>query len=365
MWRVGARAVVLLIVIVSALVLAGPAEGSMLPAAEAGGGSLAVAALNPVFKSRNIYVVTSDGDVLRELAAGVDPFFAWSPSGGQLVFSREGNLGCAGCSDLYVVGAGGGTPRLLTSSGTSANPAWSASGKLIAFDRCRNVANGPCAIFTIAPDGRGLRRLTPWAVGYSPPVWSPNNKTLAFSGILKRGIYTVGSNGRSMRRLTRDGDEDPVFSPDGAELAFTRQTPIGPMEARSDIYVMSPDGKGLRRLTSTGTQNYEPAWSPDGRLIAFIEAQRNNSPSCGEDAVAVMTPTGGGRRRLTGFGLYEKPLWSDNEQQLAVVGEETQACPPAEGERALYVLSADGTGQRRVTQLRIEAAGGLAWRPEF
>ena len=268
MWRVGARAVVLLIVIVSALVLAGPAEGSMLPAAEAGGGSLAVAALNPVFKSRNIYVVTSDGDVLRELAAGVDPFFAWSPSGGQLVFSREGNLGCAGCSDLYVVGAGGGTPRLLTSSGTSANPAWSASGKLIAFDRCRNVANGPCAIFTIAPDGRGLRRLTPWAVGYSPPVWSPNNKTLAFSGILKRGIYTVGSNGRSMRRLTRDGDEDPVFSPDGAELAFTRQTPIGPMEARSDIYVMSPDGKGSSPADKHGHTELR------ARLVAGREAHR-------------------------------------------------------------------------------------------
>jgi Tol biopolymer transport system component len=197
-------------------------------------------------------------------------------------------------------------------------------------------------------------------------VWSPSGKDLAFSGVLKRGIYTVGSDGRRLRRLTQGADEDPVFSPDGAALAFTRQTPIGPMEARSDIYVIRPDGKGLRRLTATGTQNFEPAWSPDGGLIAFVEAQDIGSPPCGGDeAIAVMTPTGGERKRLTAYGLYEKPLWSNNETQLAVVGEETPACPPNEGERALYVLSRNGTGQRRVTDVRLEAAGGVAWKPEF
>ena len=195
----GARNVRLLIGLLAAgLGLAAFAGGSLAAPALSASGTIAVSVFSGI---GSIDTVSADGTRLRELAPGTDPYFSWSPNGERLVFSREDEAACSGCSELYVVGAGGGTERRLTIAGTNANPAWSPSGRLIAFDRCKKVGGGPCAIFTIEADGRGLHRLTPWGPGEGPPVWSGDSRRIAFSGIAEVGIYVMAADGRHLRRL--------------------------------------------------------------------------------------------------------------------------------------------------------------------
>jgi TolB protein len=83
------------------------------------------------------------------------------------------------------------------------------------------------------------------------------------------GMVVIDASGRRVRTLTkrRAGREDiePAWSPDGRRLAFARSTDRG----RSfRVYVMNAGGSGVRRLTR-GTFDYSPAWSPDGRWIAY------------------------------------------------------------------------------------------------
>jgi TolB protein len=313
--------------------------------------------------SRSIYVASGDGSGVRRLVSNAGPFYSWSPDGEQLVFSREHD----GRSDLYAVGAGGGPQRRLTDSASNSNPAWSPDGELIAFDRCRTVAKGPCAIFTIKPDGRALHRISAWGLNDDGPVWAPNGEHIAFASLLPQGIYVMAADGRDVRRLTRQNDNAPIWSPDSEQIAFTRATSLGHGESgRTDIYVIQPDGAGLRRLTLTGAQNFDPSWSPDSMLIAFVESPSAEPAPCPvANAVYVMAADGGQQRQLTAFGNYESPEWSPSEEHIAFVGDSGEPCTALEPTRSLDVISPDASNQLQVSQLSPEAAGQIAWQPQI
>jgi|GEM_PF-5534496 len=347
-----------------ALALAGPVGRTVAQAPPA---PMSTTLAVSVFSGTNsIELISTTGAGPLELAGATDPFFAWSPDGEQLVFSREEAGACEGCSELYLVGAAGGSEHRLTDGATNGNPAFSPGGRLIAFDRCRSVVRGPCAIFSIGTDGRGLRRLTPWGAGEGPPVFSPDGRLIAFAGDSEQGIYVMDANGRRLHRLTRGNDEGPAFSPDGSQIAFTRSIPLGRMEAREDIFLIRPDGRGLRRLTDTGRENFDPDWSPDGHEIVYVGGLEEPAACTLQDAIYEISPTGSGRRQLSGPGArLEDPSFSPEEAQIAFLGETPASCPPAEGVDHLYVMSAAGTGQRQLGLAKPAAAGALAWRPVF
>jgi Tol biopolymer transport system component len=100
------------------------------------------------------------------------------------------------------------------------------------------------------------------------------------------------------------------------------------------------DGSGLRNLTPkpVGAAYADPAWSPDGRKIAFVSDRDGNSE------IYVMNANGSGQRSLTRNPAYDAdPAWSPDGRKIAFVSNR-------DGNYGVYVMNADGSGQRRLAQ---------------
>ena len=196
--------------------------------------------------------------------------------------------------------ADGSRKRNLTPDrGFDDTPTWSPDGRRIAFLRVTgSYRHHRYHLYVVNADGSGLRNLMQIAaVAYfsSHLVWSPDGRTIYF------GRYLISTDGSGARKLPYI-PVIAVWSPDGRQIAFVgnRATGLpGPGAARSkddsEIYVMNADGSGTRRLTHNVGYDGGPAWSPDGRKIAF-QSQRRFGGSKPE--IYVMNADGSGQRSL-------------------------------------------------------------------
>ncbi|HEX2433207.1 MAG TPA: hypothetical protein VHI55_04570 [Gaiellaceae bacterium] len=242
------------------------------------------------------------------------------------------------------VGCGSGIGEQVSFDTRDADPDWSPNGQLIAFVSSR----GGGGIYVIRPDGSGLRRLLR---GYASDVdWSPNGRMLAFTRA--DGIYVVPSDrGRARRVLRGPHYSLPAWAPDGRRLAIVKDEP----DDSTALYVVELDRHSPRRLlpryrggigdarpgSPAALSETEPAWSPDGREIAFQAG--------GDGYIVIAHVDGGHRREIVAGGAYE-PAWSADGRLIAY---------QCEGE--LCVTNADGSGQTR----RLAQDGGdPSWAPD-
>ena len=130
----------------------------------------------------------------------------------------------------------------------------------------------------------------------------------------------------------------PSLSPDGNFVAFNWSGPD--FTAAGDLWVKAVDGDALRRLTDTPLNNeVYPAWSPDGRQIAFA---RINGPNRG---IYLMSALGGAERKVSDSGV--RPTWLPDSQSLVFEDRDAGSFAPVH-----YVIA---TGARR--QLSTPPAG--------
>lgn len=184
-------------------------------------------------------------------------------------------------ASLFISNADGSAERPLMKDGSlHYNPAWSPKGEWIAFTSERA---GSADLYRIHPDGTGLERLTDHPAYDDQAAFSPDAKRLVFVSTRAAGtadLWTLDLATHKTKPLTSGpgGDFRPAWSPDGRWIAFSsdRDSSLPSAKGRwerlqlADIYVIHPDGTGLKRLTPHGNFCGSPKWTPDSQhLIAY------------------------------------------------------------------------------------------------
>ena len=230
-----------------------------------------------------IYIqVGPDGKELRTVAV--------DGSGDRVLLKKE--QWPAGCTDIY-------------------RPAWNTAIPSLITLSCV-LADGTTEVHSInIADGQDLGPLTFFGLPIVDDLtYSPDGTTIAFWGSESRAqgfegtIFTVpadasGGATQLVDRVDGTADADPTYSPDGSKIAFRRVVTGGGVDGgdAAHIFVVNTDGTGLTQITDGTSIDQDPIWSPDGSQIAF-KSNRPNTAGTTDNQIYVMNADGSNIREL-------------------------------------------------------------------
>jgi len=337
----------------------------------------------------NIWVVDVAGGAPRRFTAGprrdLEP--RWSPDGSRLAFLSERTA--KDKLQLYVMPADGGEATKLTAldNGVSAI-AWAPDGARLAFvsavggykepegeDEKRKSRparvitsvkyrfNGEGFIydrrphvFVVSLDGASSAQITEGDFIDADPTWSPDGESLVFASARHGArddddasdLWRVPAKGGTPQRLTATAGPVmlPAFSPDGRTIAFLARAELNAYGRNVQLFTVPSDGGQATCLSSAldrscGALHVRPSWSPDGRSLTVAAEDRGDIGLWCVAAMGSAAPQRivGGERVLNGFSA------SADGRTLAFAASRTVA--PAE----VFVCGADGSDERRLTDL--------------
>ena len=214
-----------------------------------------------------VYTMNADGSDTERLTnnAAFDSGPTFSPDGKRIAFvsHRTGNY------EIYVMnGDGTDQQRLTHSPAQDREPAFSPDGKRIAFASDRT---GNYEIYVMNVNGTDQHRLTHRRGVDDDPTFFPNGNKIAFVRVGTRfhDIFTMRADGSRLHRLTHHRPlSTPDVSPNGKRIVAWL--------ARGDggIEVKRADGTHLRELATSG---FDPVFSPNGKEIAFEGPEKRGS----------------------------------------------------------------------------------------
>jgi serine/threonine protein kinase/Tol biopolymer transport system component len=221
---------------------------------------------------------------------GSETFPSFSPDGSQVAFTwlREGGLGY----DVFTQAGAAGTPKRLTDDGFGhMYPAWSPDGTTIAawhvprgvsLTAVTTGATGRARLVLVPAQGGDERQVFEWEGAARRLSWSPDGRWLALSPVTvrthrERGITLVEpATSRQVDWAALEpayaASENPIFSPDGRRLAFTKMRD----DFSADVFVAEVDADGRpvgspTQLAYGGKEASFPIWTNDGRTLLLIE----------------------------------------------------------------------------------------------
>ncbi|HVT14891.1 MAG TPA: protein kinase [Thermoanaerobaculia bacterium] len=324
-----------------------------------------------------IFLMGATGESVRRLTDFNCYNPAWSPDATEVLCATEGVADPAvrtSDSRIWRIDVATGARRLVLEA-DAVQPSWSPHGRRIAYWGLPGTSGGAGhrVLWTIPADRTspvGSREAVPLVddqyLNWSP-IWAPDGKYVYFasdrSGAMNlwrvaideatgkplggpeplsapspwSGLLSISRDGRRIAYATRDGKSniervafDPTAgrvmgplqpvtqgsrfvrfcdaSPDGRWIAFNSTFP------QEDLFIVHPDGSGLRQLTNDRYKDRGPVWSPDGSRIAFY------SNRSGRYELWIIRPDGSGLEQITsadGPGPTFNPIWSPDGRKLA------------------------------------------------
>ena len=252
--------------------------------------------------------------------------------------------------ELFVLHAGQAQPTQITS--TSAfledEPAWSFDGRRLAYVVYPNER--PPWLSVANADGTDAHQVGNGIL--RTPAWYPDGRALVAVGAeVNATLFRVDVATGEVEHLVQAGGgaDAPAFSPDGRTIAFTLLPTGGSDE---DIYLADADGGNVRQLTSDPAYEYQPRWSPYGTMIAFVR---------GGDLWR-MGADGTHARRLTTGLTVDSPSWSPDGRHIAFVISGTGSMNEGPQRKSLWFVDTDGANLSNMSFELFQVAHP-AWRP--
>ncbi len=353
-------------------------------------------------------IPTSGGSARRLTSFGSHP--AWSPDASRIAFQSDSlfDLGfnvsnAFPPSTIWTIAVAGGEPKQITHAGNPSGghgaPSWSPDGKRIAFD---SSDIGIASVWSVSPEGDDLKKLSGEMRNAADVLYAPDGRSVYFvsdrgesiqqisvsasgdpiglpsklldaSGSRIRQI-SVSANGKhfvysalsttsdiwsepisaaatsatgppiqlTQNKNTRNAS--PAFSPDGKRIAYL----VYSVGASFEIWIMDRDSKNKLQLTTEGAN---PSWFPDGKRIGFACANGKRSAFCS------LTIEGRKQEKLFDFEEYT------HATRLSPDGKQV-AFNSTRGETTnIWVASISGGAPRQLTFDR-ELAGFPSWSPD-
>ncbi|HVO54438.1 MAG TPA: hypothetical protein VMT37_08500 [Solirubrobacterales bacterium] len=280
---------------------------------------------------------------------------SWSADGSMLAFAavrpRGGHRRGRARPSIYVIAADGGAPTLVAGSSNAVSPVFAPDGHTVAFLRVRGVnrsvtsghrthqvSHAESAIWLADLGDGGARRLTPWRRG--SPLWptsfSPDGAQLLGSradGTNRSHLVSVDVADGAIEVWSRRG-ADPVYSPDGAQIAFLRPRVVSrkrvsrggashvEVRTAAEIFVMKADGSELAQITHTDSIDEYPSWDPSGSRLVFARLAtpltENAIFGIGDTVMEVNADGSCPTRVLSQSGVgYIAPAWQPGADRAA------------------------------------------------
>ena len=225
------------------------------------------------------------------------------------------------------------------------------------------VSQSTWSIYKFNSDGTGLTRLTTTNnVFDSEPVWSPDGNEIVFTRIyynqnFKNEIWIMNADGSNQHYIGVEGFA-AKWSHDGAKFIFTNTGDWNdPGLKGSDIMICDTNGTNIQQITHTSGDEWSPSWSPDGNKILFGYSSDGNYAS---NEIFKMNSDTTEREQLTINNNWDgSPRWSPDGSRICYTSDIS-----AYQHWEVYIMNNDGSNIKRVTNTSSDATAiSPVWMP--